>query len=311
MGQTRTSRRKIPKKLRCHSCVMSACYVRQRNQLRKLGVNSLKYQPGTRVPTGRIGKIALAMALLSLTFVPAVAQPTPQAPYFTPGNLVVSVAGCGVYGGTAPNATPSTATCATPPVGGTGATTGTGPNSYGDDQGAPWNLWQYSVNGASSVTFVNSLQLPQNISGANFPLSSDYGSQSEGTVQLSGNGKYLTMVGYGLNAATFNVNFLNYCPGSTEASLPIVSTALTPCLPENGNPALAQTGTLLGQTYSGNTAVPRVAALIDANGNVNSSTVLYGIMNQNDARSAYSPDGFSIYVSGQGCKTWDAADNLC
>ena len=34
------------------------------------------------------------------------------------------------------------------------------------------------------------------------------------------------------------------------------------------NPALAQTGSLSGQTHSGNTAVPRVAALIDANGNV-------------------------------------------
>ena len=215
----------------------------------------------------------------------------------------MSVAGCGVYGGTPPNATPSTATCATPPVGGTGGTTGTGPNSYGDDQGAPWNLWQYSVNGASSVTFVNSLQLPQNISGANFPVSDDFGSQSEGTVQLSGNGLYLTMMGYGLNAATFNVNYLNYCPGSTMLS--------NACVPENGNPAMAQTGTLLGQTYSGNTPVPRVAVLIDANGNVNSSTVLYGIFNQNDARSAYSPDGVNIYVSGQGCKTWDPADNLC
>jgi streptogramin lyase len=150
---------------------------------------------------------------------------------------------------------------------------------------------------------VNSLQLPQNLSGANFPVSDDYGSQSEGTVQLSGNGKYLTMIGYGLNAAIFNVNYLNYCPGSTMLS--------NACVPENGNPAMAQTGTLLGQTYSGNTPVPRVAVLIDANGNVNSSTVLYGIFNQNDARSAYSPDGVNIYVSGQGCKTWDASDNLC
>jgi hypothetical protein len=54
-----------------------------------------------------------------------------------------------------------------------------------------------------------------------------------------------------------------------------------------------------------------VAVLIDANGNVNSSTVLYGIFNQNDARSSYSPDGVNIYVSGQGCKTWDLSDNLC
>ena len=149
-------------------------------------------------------------------------QNDPAPPFFTPGNLVVAVAGCGVYGGTPPNNPPSSATCATPPVGGTGGTTGTGPNSYGDDQGAPWNLWQYTPNGASSVTFVNSLQLPQNISGANYPVSNDYGSQSEGTIQLSGNGLFLTMMGYGLNAATFNTNYLDYCPGSTNRQPRIV-----------------------------------------------------------------------------------------
>ncbi len=42
------------------------------------------------------------------------ATPNIAGSWFTPGNLVVSVAGCGVYGGTPPNATPSTATCATP-----------------------------------------------------------------------------------------------------------------------------------------------------------------------------------------------------
>ncbi len=267
----------------------------------------MKHRQSIRVPEGRIGKIAQTIASLAVLLplsVPALAQaPTAQPPYFTPGNLVVSVAGCGVYGGTPPNATPSTATCATPPVGGTGATTGTGPNSYGDDQAAPWSLWQYSVNGASSVAFVNSLQLPQNTSGANFPISDDYGSQSEGTLQLSGNGLYLTLIGYGINGATFNVNYLDYCPGSTMLS--------NACVPENGNPAAAQTGTLLGQTYSGNTPVPRVVALIDPNGNVNTSTVLYGIFNQNDARSTYSPDGVNIYVSGQGCKNWDPSDELC
>jgi Divergent InlB B-repeat domain/PASTA domain len=245
------------------------------------------------VPEGQIGKIALAIALLSLMSVPAFAQ----SPHFTPGNLVVSVAGCGVYGST---------TCATPPVGGTGATTGSGSGTYGDDQAAPWSLWQYTVTnsgGTLGATFMNSIQLPQTISGANFPISDDFGSQSEGTIQLSGNGAYLTMMGYGINAASFNVNPIAYCPGST-----ILSNA---CVPENGNPAAAQTGSVLGETYSGNTPVPRVAVEIDANGNVNSSTVLYGIYNQNDARSAYSPDGFNIYVSGQGCKNWDPTDQLC
>ncbi len=185
-----------------------------------------------------------------------------------------------------------------PPVGGTG-TGGT----YGDDQASPWTLFQYTVNGATSATFVNSLQLPQTASGANSPVSDDFGSQSEGTVQLSGNGVYLTMMGYGINAADFNVNYLMYCPGSTNAS--------NACVPENGNPATAQTGNLTAPVagVSGTTAVPRVAVLIDPNGNVNTSTVLYNIFDENDARSSYSPDGVNIYVSGQGCKTCGPTPN--
>jgi List-Bact-rpt repeat protein len=216
------------------------------------------------------------------------AQPGLAGTWFAPGNLVVAVAGCGVYGGT----------CVTPPVGGTG-TGGT----YGDDQASPWTLFQYMVNGATSAAFVNSLQLPQTLSGTNFPVSDDFGSQSEGTVQLSGNGEYLTMIGYGINAADFNVNYLLYCPGSTNAS--------NACVPENGNPATAQTGNLTAPVagVSGTTAVPRVAILIDPNGNVNTSTVLYNIFDENDARSAYSPDGVNIYVSGQGCKTCGPTPN--
>src|SRR6202034_2883232 len=99
----------------------------------KTKVNDLRYQKRTCVPEGRIGKIAVAMALLLMMSVPAWAQtPSAQPPFFTPGNLVVSVAGCGVYGGTPPNTTPSPATCATSPVGGTGGTTASPPNSHGD-----------------------------------------------------------------------------------------------------------------------------------------------------------------------------------
>jgi Divergent InlB B-repeat domain len=216
------------------------------------------------------------------------ATPNLAGSFFTPGNLVVAVAGCGVHGGT----------CETAPQGGTG-TGGT----YGDDQASPWTLFQYSVSGASSATFVNSLQLPQIASGANSPVSDDFGSQSEGTVQLSGNGEYLTMMGYGINAADFNINYLLYCPGSTNAS--------NACVPENGNPAAAQTGTLTAPVggVSGTTAVPRVAILIDPNGSVNTSTVLYNIFDENDARSSYTPDGVNIYVSGQGCKTCGPTPN--
>jgi uncharacterized protein YceK len=74
------------------------------------------------------------------------ATPNISGTFFTPGNIVVAVTGCGVYGGT----------CATTPVGGTGSG-----GTYGDDQASPWTLFQYTPNGASSVTYVNSLDLPQ------------------------------------------------------------------------------------------------------------------------------------------------------
>src|SRR5271163_2599957 len=227
------------------------------------------------------------------------ATPNVAGTFVTPGNIVVAVAGCGVFGGTPPNTSPSTTSFATEPGGGTGL----GYTGYGDDQASPWTLFQYTPNGATSVTYVNSLQLPITASGANFPVSDDFGSQSEGTVQLSGNGEYLTMMGYGINAADFNINYLLYCPGSTNAS--------DACVPENGNPATAQTGTLTAPVagVSGTTPVPRVAMLIDPNGNVNTSTVLYNIYDENDARSSYSPDGVNIYVSGQGCKTCGPTPN--
>ncbi len=174
--------------------------------------------------------------------------------FFVPGNLVVSVEGNGVVGATS------------------------GP--YGDNQAAPLSLFQYKLSGTSAASYVNSLVLPQSNSGSNYAVSSEYGSSSEGSLQLSGNGKYLTIMGYGVNAATFNANPGKYSPSS-------------------GNAALAQSGSVQGQSY---TAVPRVVALIDSNGSVNSSTALYGVFSGNNPRSAYTPDGKNIYVSGQGSK---------
>jgi hypothetical protein len=171
---------------------------------------------------------------------------------FTAGNLVVSVEGNGVYGATS------------------------GP--YTDNQAAPLTLFQYSLTGTASATYVNSLVLPQTNSGSNFAVSSEYGSSSEGTLQLSGNGQYLTIAGYGVNAAAFNAN-----PGSYS--------------PDSANTALGQSGSLTGQAY---TAVPRVVALIDANGVVNSTTALYNVFDANNPRSAYTANGTTIYVSGQG-----------
>jgi hypothetical protein len=195
----------------------------------------------------------------------AFAQATP---FFTSGNLVVSVEGCGIYGGT----------CTSVPNGTGNGTGNSSVGGYGDNQGAPLTLFQYSPSGTSSVTFVNSLVLPQTVSGANLPVSGEYGSSSEGALQLSGTGQYLTIMGYGVNAASFNSN-----PGS-------YSTPST-------NTALGQSGSLTGQSY---TAVPRVTALIDPYGNVNSSTAIFNIFNANNPRSTYTADGIHIYVSGQG-----------
>jgi hypothetical protein len=207
---------------------------------------------------GRIRTIALVISLFMCLPVFA------QAQFFTQGNLVVTVEGCGVNAGTCTNI-----------PNGTGLDGG-----YGDNQAAPLTLFQYTPNGTSSpATFVNSLVFPQTASGANVPVSGEYGSSSEGTLQLAGPGQYLTLMGYGVNANAFNANPTLYGPADEGA--------------------LAQSNSLTGQSY---TPIPRVVTLIDANGNINSSTALYNVFNANNPRSTYSPDGINFYVSGQGTK---------
>src|SRR5277367_4741267 len=214
--------------------------------------------------SGRIATLALAVAMSISVSSPAFAQ---SSTFFAPGNLVVTVEGCGVHGGT----------CTSIP---NGSGTGTGNSSaggYGDNQGAPLTLFQYTPTGTASVAFVNSLVLPQTGSAANLPIAGEYGSSSEGTIQLSGSGQYLTIMEYGINAATFDANPTTY--GAAPSN------------------ALAQSGSLTGQSY---TPVPRVLTLIDAYGNVNSSTAVFNIFNTNNPRSAFSLNGTTAYVSGQG-----------
>ena len=179
---------------------------------------------------------------------------------------MVVVAGCGVVG----------SSCASVP-------NGSGPNaSFGDNQGSPLTLFQYTPNGTTSASYVNALVLPQAASGANNPVSAEYGSSSEGDLQLSGGGQYLTVMGYGLPYTAFNANPAAYS-----------NLTFNP-----GNTALAQSGNVTSQ--SAYIPVPRVVALIDANGNVNSSTAIYNVFDGNNPRSAYTADGKNIYISGQG-----------
>jgi hypothetical protein len=79
-------------------------------------------------------------------------------------------------------------------------------NTYTLDQATQIKLQQYSANGTNSVTAAGSMLLPQTTAGQNSAISGEFGSASEGVLQQSGNGQYLTIMGYGINAATFNSN---------------------------------------------------------------------------------------------------------
>src|SRR5580658_3022773 len=144
--------------------------------------------------------VSFLLCFLAVTCLSIGAFAQEPSPVFTPGNLVVVVEGCGVHGGT----------CTSVP---NGTGTGAGNSSvggYGDNEAAPLTLFQYTPNGTASVNYAGSLVLPQTGSGANLPVSGEYGSSSEGTLQLSGPGQYLTIMGYGINAAAFNANPATY-----------------------------------------------------------------------------------------------------
>lgn len=192
-----------------------------------------------------------------------------STPVFTAGNVVVLVEGCGVQGGT----------CSNVQNGSGNGTLNSSTGGYGDNQASPVTLFQFTPNAAaSSASYVNSLQLPQTQTNANLPLASEYGSSSEGTLQLSGDGRYLTFAEYGINAAVYNA-----APQATYG------TSVNP-------PALAQSGSLTGQSY---TPVARTVVLVDPYGNANSSSALYNIYNTQNPRSVFTQDGLSVYISGQ------------
>ncbi|MBN8809377.1 MAG: hypothetical protein J0I47_14235 [Sphingomonas sp.] len=190
------------------------------------------------------------LAALSLSTTPA------WAASFMPGNLVVSVSGNGVWGATG--------------------------GSYTVNQASPLTLMQFSHVGTISATYAGAMVLPQVGSGANNAVSAEYGSSSEGFLHLSSDGRYLSLMGYGVNVDAFNANPTAYGTLTTD---PTKSTAL------------AQSGSLTGQGYI---PVARVAALVDANGIVDSTTAVFNVFNGQNPRSAYTVDGSSIYLSGQG-----------
>ena len=179
-----------------------------------------------------------------------------HAQLFTPGDLVVST-----YGSTS----------ATLP----------------DGAPTPLSLLEFSpLGGPALVTDV--LPTANGVGGAgNLGVVGEYGSSSEGNIQLSGNGQYLTIAGYSASAAARGIQQSTITANKPKNPPAVGSSYSTSTIP------LAQ---------STDTDVPRLAVLIGANGSVNSSTSFNNLYNTNNPRSVYSATGASVYISGQGDK---------
>lgn len=197
------------------------------------------------------GAAALAGALLAG---PASASPL----QFSAGDLVISTVTCQVCGGT----------------------------DNGLDTAAPIALDQFQLGpNGTTATMDGTLVLPQIGNGVNSAISGEYGSASEGILQKSVNGQYLTIMGYGVNANTFNT-----APVSTY-----------------GSAALGQTTSLTGGPL---VTVPRVVGLIGADGSIDTSTALTGVFNTNNPRSVATVNGSTFYVSGQGASKTDPTQGV-
>ncbi len=215
-----------------------------------------------------MGGIALAAVALAGAQT-AIATPITS---FTAGDLVVSVYGDGDGSGT-----------------------------YTDNAAAPITLDEVTTSGAA----VGQLVLPQTTtttgSVTNFAISGEYGSSSEGTLEQSANGQYLTIAGYGVNAATFNAAPQSYGGGTKTCITP--GPAAVTCFPlgqTSSVPGFAPSSAALADGVTSTITVPRVVALIGVNGSVNTSTSLTGVFNENNPRSVATATGTSFYLSGQG-----------
>ena len=174
---------------------------------------------------------------------------------FTPGDIVVSISG-----------------------------DGDGSNTYEDGQASPLVLEELTAAGQA----LGDLVLPQTTTNVNgkieYAVSAEYGSSSEGSLELSGDGHSLVIMGYAVNAQTYNAG------GAAEF----------------GNASLAQSTSVQNEQYA---TVARVVADISANGVVDSSTALLNVFNTNNPRSVATVNGSTFYISGQGVKG-DATQGL-
>ena len=215
----------------------------------------------------QIGRVSPRRAVLAAACVigawgAAVSASAGPISSFSPGDLVISTVSCSV----------DASVCSS--------------TSGGLDTASPITLQEFQLGaGGTSASSVGTMALPQTSNGANSAISGEYGSASEGILQQSTNGQYLTIMGYGVSAGSFNG-----APLSTY-----------------GTTALGQTSSLTGGSVA---TVPRVVALIGANGSVDTTTALTGVFNTNNPRSAATVDGSSFYVSGQASSKTDPTQGV-
>jgi hypothetical protein len=154
---------------------------------------------------------------------------------------------------------------------------GDGSGTYTDNQATPITLEEVTTSGAA----VGQLVLPQTTTTVDgtteYAISGEYGSSSEGMLQLSADGQSLVIAGYGVNAQAFNT-------GGAAVY---------------GDSALGQSTSLTDTSF---TPVPRVVADIGYNGAVDTSTEVYNVFNTNNPRSVATVNGTSFYLAGQGVK---------
>jgi hypothetical protein len=154
---------------------------------------------------------------------------------------------------------------------------------YLDGNPTPISLLEFSPTAAANTMPLLIFTLPVANSGANLGIVGEYGSSSEGNIQLSGNGQYLTFAGYSAIPALAGTG----AGGNGIYQYPSVT---------KGDTALAQ---------SKSSKVPRVAVLVDANGYVNSSASFNNLFSTDNPRSVYSQAGQTLYISGEGSGSLD------
>jgi hypothetical protein len=187
------------------------------------------------------------------------------------------------------------------------------PSSTGliDGQAVPISLQVFTPSTTATNESPNSVTVLSGIDG-------EYGSSSEGNIEMTGNDQDLTIAGYnatqaaaGIGAYTAGADGTGNYPGDNgDSTGTLTDTVGTPYGGTAGSGASYAGSTAIALAQSSPIDVARLADVIDLNGNVVTSTSFSNIYNTNNPRSTYSANGSSIYISGQGDSKSDGDEGI-